>query len=164
MFEAPVPQAFVSGTGRCGSTLLSNLFRLNPFYLSLSEWFTALGEERGLMDACSGDEMCARLRAPTRDSADLLELSDDRPKEVLVSPEVIRRGGRVPPVSASKISATPRTHSFGGLEIFCSPVRSLRGGSRVPLRWSWSRRHVPLALSLIREESSSGPVSRAREP
>ena len=37
--QAPV---FIVGTGRCGSTLLSAMLRLNPFVLSLSEFLTFL--------------------------------------------------------------------------------------------------------------------------
>lgn len=37
-----IPPAFVVSTGRCGSTLLSNMMRLNPEILSLSEFFGML--------------------------------------------------------------------------------------------------------------------------
>jgi hypothetical protein len=33
------PGVFVVSTGRCGSTMLSNMLRLNPGILSLSEFF-----------------------------------------------------------------------------------------------------------------------------
>ena len=33
---------FIVGTGRCGSTMLSNMVRLHPELLSVSEFFTAL--------------------------------------------------------------------------------------------------------------------------
>lgn len=39
---AEAPPAFVVSTGRCGSTLLSNMLRLNPGILSLSEFFGML--------------------------------------------------------------------------------------------------------------------------
>ena len=36
------PGVFVVSTGRCGSTMLSNMLRLNPGILSLSEFFSLL--------------------------------------------------------------------------------------------------------------------------
>src|ERR1044071_1995083 len=36
------PPVFVVGTGRCGSTMMSNVVRLHPRLLSLSEFFTSL--------------------------------------------------------------------------------------------------------------------------
>ena len=36
------PDVFVVSTGRCGSTMLSNMLRLNPEILSLSEFFSLL--------------------------------------------------------------------------------------------------------------------------
>ena len=36
------PPLFIVGTGRCGSTMMSNVVRLHPRLLSLSEFFTAL--------------------------------------------------------------------------------------------------------------------------
>jgi hypothetical protein len=35
-----LPPVFVVGTGRCGSTLVSNILRAHPGVLSLSEFFT----------------------------------------------------------------------------------------------------------------------------
>ena len=40
--DADRPGVFVVSTGRCGSTMLSNMFRLNPEILSLSEFFAML--------------------------------------------------------------------------------------------------------------------------
>lgn len=39
-----VEQVFVIGTGRCGSTLLSNMLRLHPNMLSLSELFSFISD------------------------------------------------------------------------------------------------------------------------
>lgn len=38
--HAAIPPVFVVGTGRCGSTLVSNILRAHPGVLSLSEFFT----------------------------------------------------------------------------------------------------------------------------
>jgi hypothetical protein len=40
--DAGLPGVFVVSTGRCGSTMLSNMLRLNPQILSLSEFFALL--------------------------------------------------------------------------------------------------------------------------
>jgi hypothetical protein len=37
-----MPPVFIVGTGRCGSTMMSNVVRLHPRLLSLSEFFTSL--------------------------------------------------------------------------------------------------------------------------
>ena len=41
---APV---FVVGTGRCGSTMLSNMLRIHPEVLSLSEFMVAIADLGG---------------------------------------------------------------------------------------------------------------------
>lgn len=43
---------FIVGTGRCGSTLLSNLLRQHPDILSLSEFFSLATDLGGRIDAC----------------------------------------------------------------------------------------------------------------
>lgn len=43
---------FIVGTGRCGSTLLSNMFNLNEQILSISEFFTGITDLGTLMDEC----------------------------------------------------------------------------------------------------------------
>ena len=58
MVETPgpsIPPVLVLGTGRCGSTMVSNLLNAHPRILSLSEFFSYVG-----MDAF-------RLRNPTGD-------------------------------------------------------------------------------------------------
>lgn len=56
--------AFVIGSGRCGSTLLSNMLRLHPEVLSLSEWFTVLGPQESLgPEELSSDALVALLTA-----------------------------------------------------------------------------------------------------
>jgi putative sulfotransferase len=42
MMGAMEPPVFIVGTGRCGSTMMSNVIRLHPRLLSLSEFFTPL--------------------------------------------------------------------------------------------------------------------------
>jgi Sulfotransferase family len=83
---------FIVGTGRCGSTLLSEMIRLHPRLLSLSEWFAVLGERRALedrrVDACEFWDM---LTLPTRDAAELLARHPKMPE--LRAPErLLARG------------------------------------------------------------------------
>ncbi|WP_338849001.1 sulfotransferase [Massilia sp. W12] len=46
------PQVFVVGTGRCGSTLLSQMLNLHPQILSLSECFSFLSDLGCLLEQC----------------------------------------------------------------------------------------------------------------
>ncbi|ADP81378.1 methyltransferase [Pseudofrankia inefficax] len=53
--------AFVVGTGRCGSTLLSKALALHPEVLSLSEFFASLAPEPFPAGPVSGEELWNRL-------------------------------------------------------------------------------------------------------
>lgn len=127
----PVAPAFVVCTGRSGSTLLSNMLRLNPGILSLSEFFAFLGPsafQTGPMDA---EQLWALLSQPNRQTRALMDSG-------LTIDEVLYRPG--PPAAspsrpASRQSCWPRsisrttpsrcsTRSTGG--------RSRRTGSRSP--------------------------------
>lgn len=57
---------FVVGTGRCGSTMMSNIFRKHPEVLSLSEFFITLeGGSRFQEDVLDGSAFWALLSAPS---------------------------------------------------------------------------------------------------
>jgi hypothetical protein len=65
---------FVVGTGRCGSTLFSDMIRMHPLILSVSEWFTVLGERSAAEDAPTDAGAFWRLLTiPTPDVAELVE-------------------------------------------------------------------------------------------
>src|SRR6516162_438273 len=51
---------FVVGTGRCGSTMLSNMLRKHPKVLSLSEFFSMVAAASGKEDAYSPGSMDGR--------------------------------------------------------------------------------------------------------
>ena len=52
---------FIVGTGRCGSTMLSNVVRLHPDMLSVSEFFTSLGSHAFLGRRLTGEAVFRRL-------------------------------------------------------------------------------------------------------
>jgi len=49
------PPVFIIGTGRCGSTMMSNIVRLHPRLLSLSEFFTPLAGRAFVHGRLDGD-------------------------------------------------------------------------------------------------------------
>lgn len=63
---------FIVGTGRCGSTLLSNMLNLNENVLSISEFFSAVTDLGTLMDTCfpkseiSAKEFWGIIRNPSK--------------------------------------------------------------------------------------------------
>lgn len=62
------PPVFVLGTGRCGSTMVSNILNRHPRVLSLSEFFSFLGMRAFLRRRPSGDwmwDLCSRHRVLT---------------------------------------------------------------------------------------------------
>ena len=52
-----IPPVFVLGTGRCGSTMVSNILNLHPRVLSLSEFFSYIGMDAFRLKNPSGDQM-----------------------------------------------------------------------------------------------------------
>ncbi|WP_240649097.1 sulfotransferase [Streptomyces sp. Z26] len=68
-YAAPPPLTFVVGTGRCGSTALSEVLRLHPDILSMSELFTTLEPDALPEQPLDGEEFW-RLLASTRPFAD----------------------------------------------------------------------------------------------
>lgn len=55
---------FIVGTGRCGSTLLSNMLRLHPAFLSLSELLTFLRPYTFAYDRLDGEHFWQMLSTP----------------------------------------------------------------------------------------------------
>ena len=57
---------FVLGTGRCVSTLISDVLRAHPRILSLSEFFTVCGREKAFTPASvDGPQFWDKLVAPS---------------------------------------------------------------------------------------------------
>jgi len=67
---APV---FIVGTGRCGSTMLSNIVRQHPDILSVSEFFTSLASQAFLGRRLTGKAVIRRLDTLTPEGRTLLE-------------------------------------------------------------------------------------------
>ena len=53
----PIPPVLVLGTGRCGSTMVSNLLKAHPRILSLSEFFSYVGMDPFRLRNPTGDRM-----------------------------------------------------------------------------------------------------------
>jgi Sulfotransferase family len=101
--EMSVEPVFVVGTGRCGSTLLSNLLRSHPAVLSLSELFTASVPNTFLPGDLTGEQFWSILAEPSALNAFLVR-EDILPGEVLypMGPASGARfaGQPIPPVLA----------------------------------------------------------------
>lgn len=55
----------IVGTGRCGSTMMSELVRLHPRMLSVSEFFVSFGSKALVGVPLGGEEVCERLTTTT---------------------------------------------------------------------------------------------------
>jgi len=64
---------FIVGTGRCGSTMLSNIVRRHPDMLSLSEFFTSLGSRAFLGRRLTGEAVFRRLNTLPAEGRAMLE-------------------------------------------------------------------------------------------
>lgn len=99
-----IPVFFVVSTGRCGSTVLSNMFRMHPDILSLSEFFTSIGRVGLSEKEMTGTEFWDLLASPRYGDSRMLQA--EQPRELLypVGGEAegrafsLERGG-IPPLS-----------------------------------------------------------------
>jgi hypothetical protein len=146
---------FIVGTGRCGSTLLSEMIRLHPRILSVSEWFTVLGERRALED----ERVDARLfldtlTVPTKDSAELLarfpKLAELRAPQELLARCASRGLAPLLQVPIPHLDSRPEDALRG----LCEHVRPL------PPR-TWSEWHVTAFSFLVRRYARNLWVERS---
>ncbi|MEN3614215.1 sulfotransferase [Plantactinospora sp. ZYX-F-223] len=73
--ESPVPvQAIIISTGRCGSTLLSDLIAEQPDTLSVQEFFMAVEPWTDVRDKLSGAAYWSRLSSPRPELATLFRI------------------------------------------------------------------------------------------
>lgn len=151
---------FVVGTGRCGSTLLSDIVRADSDLLSLSELFTVLGG-RALFDAgeLDGAEFWELLNRPFSDLERLMrfglrigEIERPRARRGLSPPT-----GSMPPL----LLATLPDASDDALEPLHTEIgRALCGRSRGPIAWhldaliAWLRARLGRACVVERSGGS----------
>lgn len=95
--------AILTGTGRCGSTLLSNLVNLHPDVLSVSELFAALRPDGLSEQRVAGTAMWQILTRPRRDAQIMADLGL-APDEFLYPLASGRYPAReVPPIAAATL-------------------------------------------------------------
>ena len=94
--RAPRPGVFVVSTGRCGSTMLSNMLRLNPEVLSLSEFLVLL-----IPDPLPPGELDRAVRLVEPQSPRWTALPEDQKSELarVCEPAMRRLYGGVRPAS-----------------------------------------------------------------
>jgi hypothetical protein len=74
MDRASQPPTFVVGTGRCGSTLLSQMLADHEDILSLSEFFTVVGSDRAFSrEFLDGSELWNLLNVPSAEAVEILQ-------------------------------------------------------------------------------------------
>ncbi len=117
----------IVGTGRCGSTMMSELVRLHPRMLSVSEFFTSLGSKALVPASLGGEELCGRLA--TTGPAVALTLRDGmRSAEVLYGfgPDARYRPDDLPPLLGATLPfLSPRPERLHG-----ELVAAVRGRGR----------------------------------
>jgi Sulfotransferase family len=118
--KGPRRPLFAVGTGRCGSTLLSSMMRLHPRILSVSEWFTVLGERRAIEGGrTTGDAFWRLLTVPGEDAAALFARHPSLPE--VLAPDALR--ARAGPAGIPPILLIPLPHLGGDAE---EALRDLR--------------------------------------
>lgn len=101
----PFPGTFILGTGRCGSTMVSDILARHPDIASLSEFCTYLGTRALLPGQVSGARYWRRLSVQTRLYRRLF--TAETAPEAFLYPGV---GGRFPPDNVPPILATTLPH------------------------------------------------------
>ena len=146
---------FVVGSGRCGSTLLSDMIRLHPRVLSVSEWFTVLGERRALGNAPTGaDAYWRQLTVPAGDAVELLACHPAL-AELRISQARIARAGSI---GVAPVLMIPLPHLDPRPEELLRDLRAqvLSGGPRPLSAW-----HDATFSFLARREGKSSWVERS---
>lgn len=100
-----IPGSFILGTGRSGSTMLSDILASHPDIASLSEFFTFLGTRSLLPGAVDGARYWHRLSHQTPLYRQLFT-AETAPREFLYP----RTGGRFPQGNVPPILATTLPH------------------------------------------------------
>jgi hypothetical protein len=124
------PPVFIVGTGRCGSTMMSNLVRMHPRLLSLSEFFMSLGGRAFTLREPDGERFWRLLsRLPPIAGRMLAKGPADGGGAVWLRQRRALRPADVPPIL---VTALPHlTRDYDALYDELGPF--LRGGGRAPL-------------------------------
>jgi putative sulfotransferase len=124
------PPVFIVGTGRCGSTMMSNVVRLHPRLLSLSEFFTSLAGRAFTFGEIDGERFW-RLLTTLSPIAGKMLAKGGAMEEVLYP---FGSGARFQPEDIPPILVTALPHltrDCDGLLDEMEPF--LRAGARAPL-------------------------------
>jgi hypothetical protein len=124
------PPVFVVGTGRCGSTMMSNVVRLHPRLLSLSEFFTSLAGRAFTLREPDGERFWTLLTTLSPIAGKMLAKGTAMEEVLYGFGDGARFGPRdVPPILVTALPHLTRDYEalYDELEPF------LRGGGRAPL-------------------------------
>jgi Sulfotransferase family len=124
------PPVFIVGTGRCGSTMMSNLVRMHPRLLSLSEFFMSLGGRAFTLREPDGERFW-RLLSRLPPIAGRMLAKGEPMEEVLYG---FGDGARFGPYDVPPILVTALPHVTRDYEALYDEMGPfLRGGGRTPL-------------------------------
>ena len=124
------PPVFIVGTGRCGSTMMSNLVRMHPRLLSLSEFFMSLGGRAFTLREPDGERFW-RLLSRLPPLAGRMLAKGEPMEEVLYG---FGDGARFGPYDVPPILVTALPHITRDYEALYDEMGPfLRGGGRAPL-------------------------------
>ena len=129
MVKSPaIPPVLVLSTGRCGSTMVSNMLNLHPRVLSLSEFFTCIGLKTFRPRRPTGDWMWKLYSQQSYRTRLLLR----EPFEELIypfdDPESRFTRSDVPPIACAALPHLTKDHDtlFDELEPVVRPSRNNR--------------------------------------
>jgi putative sulfotransferase len=124
------PPVFIVGTGRCGSTMMSNAVRLHPRLLSLSEFFTPLAGRAFTLRNPDGERFW-RLLSTLSPTAGKMLAAGGPIEELLYR---FGNGARFRPDNLPPILCTALPHLTGDCESLYDDLEPVvRGGGRAPL-------------------------------
>src|SRR5215470_7068260 len=124
------PPVFIVGTGRCGSTMMSNLVRMHPRLLSLSEFFMSLGGRAFTLREPDGERFW-RLLSWLPPIAGRMLAKGPSMEEVLYG---FGNGARFGPTDVPPILVTALPHLTPDYDALYDEMEPfLRGGGRAPL-------------------------------
>jgi putative sulfotransferase len=164
--EDPLPPVFVVSTGRCGSTLLTNMLRLNPDVLSLSEFFGLLLSGPFPAGVLTSDDYWALLSTP-HPFVTMAYRVGAPIEEFLFRPAT---GGRfsaatgIPPVLVTALPhlSTEPERLYGEVERFVQTLEAADVGTMHRRLFGWLRRRLSAKVWVERSGFSLRHVADLR--